>query len=206
MVLIKGRPFLEYLIELLVKNGIVEAILLLGYLPEKIVSHFGDGNRFGLKINYLISDIADETGTRVRKASGLLADKFLLMYADNYWPLNLKIMTDFYSKAKVLVTTTIYNNQDGFGEYGRENNVYVKNGLVYCYDRHRQDLRLNGVDIGFFIVDKKVVSKMPAANFSFEKDFLSQLIKRKQLAGFCTDERYLTITNPAMVKAIEKYF
>ena len=43
MVLINHRPFAEYLIDLLKKNGITEVIFLLGYLPESIMEHFGDG-------------------------------------------------------------------------------------------------------------------------------------------------------------------
>ena len=54
MILFHNRPFLEYLIEMLKENEIKEVVLLLGYLPEKIVDYFGDGSKFGLKIKYSI--------------------------------------------------------------------------------------------------------------------------------------------------------
>ena len=50
MVPIHGKPFLEYLLELLKENGIKEVVLCLGYLPEKITEYFGDGSKFGIKI------------------------------------------------------------------------------------------------------------------------------------------------------------
>jgi hypothetical protein len=68
--------------------------------------------------------------------------------------MNLAKMTNHYRQMGVLASTTVYNNADGFGEYGRENNVAVgADGLVLRYDKTRRDPQLNGVDIGFFLLD-----------------------------------------------------
>ena len=104
---------MEYLIELLRKNGIEEVVLLLGYLPEKIVEHFGDGKKFGLNIKYSITDVEDETGRRLKKAEHLLDEKFLLMYSDNYWPMDLKKMAAYYDLKGKTGLMTVYNNRDG---------------------------------------------------------------------------------------------
>ena len=47
MVLVNGRPFLQYLLEQLAENGINRFVLLTGYLGEKIVEYFGDGSSWG---------------------------------------------------------------------------------------------------------------------------------------------------------------
>ena len=44
-----------------------------------------------------------------------------------------------------------------------------KKGYVVKYDKSRKDKNLNGVEIGFFIIDKNVLNLMPNNNFSFEK-------------------------------------
>lgn len=205
MVLVNGKPFIEYLINLLKKNNIKEVVFLLGYMPEKIVEYFGDGSKLGIKIKYSIGKIEDETGTRIKKAGKVLDENFLLLYCDNYWPLNLDKMVSFYESKNTLASTTIYNNLNGDGEYGKENNVFVnKKRLVMCYDKTRTDSRLNGVDIGFFILSKNVLKKMPNGNFSFEREILPMLIKDKQLVGYITDDKYYTITTPNLVKKIEK--
>ena len=197
MVSVAGKPFLEHSIEELRENKIKEIILLVGYLPEKIVNYFGDGCRFGLKIKYSIGDIADETGTRVWRAAPLLADHFLLMYCDNFWPLNLISMVDFYNQKRTLLSTVIYGNKDGRGEYGCENNVFVDaENYVRLYDRTRKDPRLNGVDIGFFIADKSILKLKPEKeNFSFEQEILPRLIEQNNLVGYPTHHQYYTITN-----------
>ncbi len=190
MIPVNRKPFLEYLIELLKENGIEEVILLLGYLPEKIKEYFGDGSTFGIKIKYSIGDISFENGKRIKNAAQLLDDNFLLMYCDNYWPLNLKKLVKYHDEHNVLTTVTIYTNKDNF----TESNMEVGNqGYVILYDKSRKEKNLSGVDIGFFIISKNVLKLMPNTNFSFEKEILPELIKKKQLAGYLTDHRYYSI-------------
>lgn len=206
MVPILGKPFLEHLIELLKKEGIQEIVLMLGYLPEKIMDYFGDGSRWGLTITYSVGGIPDETGTRVRNARTLLASRFLLLYADNYWPLDLKRMESWYEQKRVLATTTVYANRDGGAEYGRENNIYVDEaGMVRLYDKSRKDPRLNGVDIGFFILDRSVVDRIPEGNVSFEQQMLPILAAEEQLAAFTTDHPYYPVTSAAWLPKIEAF-
>ena len=202
MVLMNGRPFLEYLISLLRNNGIAEVVLLLGYMPEKITEHFGDGSKFGVKIKYSVGRVEDETGTRIRNAADLLDNEFLLMYCDNYWPLSLEKLYRFHCNHKALATVTVYSNKDGI----TKNNTFVDDkGYVLKYDKSRKDPQLNGVEIGFFIIGKEVLKLMPNHNFSFEKEILPALISRRQLAGYQTDHRYYSIGSTERLPLTEKF-
>ncbi len=206
MVLVNNRPFLEYLIEMLRENGISEVVLLLGYLAEQIIQYFGDGSIFGINIKYSTGKVSDKTGTRIKNAEHLLDDVFLLMYCDNYWPLNLKRLLKFYIEHKTLASITVYTNKDGTGEYGAENNIYVDNdGYVLKYDRGRKDKNLNGVDIGFFIISRKGLGLMPNHNFSFEEEILPLLVDKQQLSGYQTEHRYYYISTLESLKLTEKF-
>ena len=206
MVLVNGRPFLEYLIELLKQEGISEVLILLGYLPEKVQKYFGDGSNFGIKINYHIGRVEDLTGTRLRNAQHLLQEHFLLMYGDNYWPMNLSKMVDFYNKMGVLGSMTVYNNRDGGAEYGAENNVQVSNeGYILKYDQDHKDSDANGTNTGFFIMSKKVLDLAPKDNFPFEQEIFPKLAVKNQLIGFRTDHPYYWMTTLASVKVMEKF-
>lgn len=202
MVLVNGRPYLEYLIDLLKKNGISEVVLLLGYLPEKIIDHFGDGSDFGIKITYSVGDVAFETGKRIKNAENLIQEHFLLMYCDNYWPLDLPKLLEFHNKNQAAATVTVYANKDGV----TRNNIYVdEKGYVIKYDKSRQDKDLNGVEIGFYIIDKKILNLMPENNFSFEKEILPQLIEKHQLSGYVSEHKYYSIGSPERVLVTEKF-
>lgn len=202
MILVNNRPYLEYLIELLKQNGISEIVLLLGYLSEKIVDHFGDGSNFGINIKYSIGDVSFETGKRIKDAESLIKDHFLLMYCDNYWPLNLQRLIDLHDKNQTSATVTVYTNKDSM----TRNNIYVdKDGYVVKYDKTRTDKNLNGVEIGFFIIDKEIMGLMPNNNFSFEKEILPQLIEKRLLSGYLTDHRYYSIGSLERISITEKF-
>lgn len=202
MVILNQKPFLEYLLELLKENGIREIVLLLGYLPEKIVDYFGDGSAWGVKIKYSLGAVEEETGTRLRGAAALLEQRFLLMYCDNYWPLDLNSLAEFYERQKTLASVTVYANRDGI----TKNNIFVdEKGMVKKYDKSRTDPNLNGVELGFFIMDKKILELMPEGNFSFEQEILPALIRRNALSGFLTDHRYYSVSTPEKLKLAEEF-
>lgn len=203
MIKIHNTPFLVYLIEMLKKNGIQEVIILVGYLHEQIENYFGDGKKFGISIKYSYSSVDSDTGTRIRNALPLLQKKFLLLYGDNYWPLQLEILISFYNKIGVKNLVTVYSNFDN----ATKSNILVGNdGLVKIYDKTRTEQNLNGVDIGFFILDKNVLNNLPKDNFSFEKIVMMDLITRKQLAGFLTYHKYYSLSNLERIPVIEEFF
>jgi D-glycero-D-manno-heptose 1,7-bisphosphate phosphatase len=203
---VNNRPFLEYLMEMLRENGVSEVVLLLGYLSDKIIQHFGDGSNYGIDIKYSVGKVTDKTGTRIKNAGPVLDDIFLLMYCDNYWPLNLKKLLDFYIEHETLASTTVYANKDGKGEYGAENNICVDDaGYVLKYDKSRKSQDLNGVDIGFFIINKGVLGLMPDHDFSFEEETLPLLVNRRQLSGYQTEHGYYYISTLESLKQTERY-
>lgn len=206
MASVNGRPFLEYLIEMLCEQGIEEVVLLVGYKHEKIKEYFGDGSKFGARIVYSVGTAEDETGTRVRNARELLDEQFLLLYCDNYWPLELGKMQEFYEASGALVSTVVYSNKDGRAEYGIENNIALDDsGRVLMYDKTRTNARLNGVDIGFFIVDKRALEYIPEGNVSFEQSVLPRLVAEQKLFGYRTDHQYYTITSYPFLRRAEQF-
>ena len=52
LVPIGGRPILEIVIGQLQRHGFGEITLAVGYMADLIRAYFGDGSKFGVKINY----------------------------------------------------------------------------------------------------------------------------------------------------------
>jgi D-glycero-D-manno-heptose 1,7-bisphosphate phosphatase len=198
---IHGKPFAAYLVTLLKNNGIEEIIFLTGYLGEQFPSYFGDGSAFGVSIKYSHSAIEDDTAERIRKAKDLLDEHFLLLYGDNYWPLNLEKLLAFHKERNTLATVTVYERQDP----EKKNNMRVSlNGFVEVYDKKRETPGLNGVDIGFFILSREVLNFLPQENKNFESSVLPQLIDKKQLAGFLTKQPYWGLTDIERLPSVER--
>lgn len=203
MIPILGKPFLHYIIENLRENGITDIILLVGYLHDKIENYFGDGSRFGVRIRYSNSGIKADTGTRIRSALPLLQNNILLLYGDNFWPLHLRELEWYLHAKKVIALVTVYGNRDN---YTKNNIVVSDNGIVTAYDKTRKDKNLSGVDIGYFILPKTALKKIPKTNVSFEATILPELIKKKQLVGYVTHHKYYGLSNPDRIKKIIEYF
>lgn len=208
MIPINGKPFLEYLIELLKTNGIKNIVILTGYLGEKITEYFGDGSKFEVRIKYSHTPFLNEkkeennSGVRLKRAEDFLDDQFLLLYCDNYWPLDLEKLTNFFNSHPSDILITSYANKDK----STKNNIKVdENGYVTKYDKERKDRDLNGVDIGFFIIKKTILKLLPKTHSFFEKDILPLLIKKKRLSGLLTNQKYHSIGDNNRITETEKF-
>ena len=203
MVEILGRPFLEYQIEQLREQGFKRVLLLLGYLPEVVRDHFADGRRFGIKIEYSVSAVDDETGRRLKLAEPFLDHYFLLLYCDNYWPMSMTRMWQRYVAAGAPAMITVYSNKDGY----TRNSVRVEaDGFVSLYDKTCSDPGLNGVEISYAILSKKIIRPLSDANVLFETAAYPKLAERRELSAFVTDHRYMSVGAHHRLPRTEDFF
>ncbi len=198
-----GKPFLEYLIEQVREFGIKDLILLLGYLPEKISDYFGDGSKWKVRIRYYITPVEYETGLRIRSAGNMLEDTFLLLYCDNYCPINLKALEKKYVETGADLVFTAYRNADG---YTKSNLRLSDTGLVTVYDKKRSVPNLQGVDIGYAIVAKRVLDLLPEGNCNFEAAVYPKLVQEKKLYAVWTEHRYYSVGSFERIRLTEQFF
>ena len=200
---INNIPFIDYLIRQMKSFGMEEALLLLGYLPKKIMDYLGDGSRYGLTINYDITPVDYDTGMRIKHAAPQIADKFLLLYCDNYCPINYsKLFADFCNnKAKIQITA--YSNRDN---YTKSNLHITDDGLITTYDKKRIIPNLQGVDIGYALVDKSVISLISEENCNFEEEVYPQLVAQNKLFATMTEHQYYSVGSFERIKFTEEFF
>jgi D-glycero-D-manno-heptose 1,7-bisphosphate phosphatase len=190
MIEFHGKPFLEYLVEMLQTQGFERILMLLGYLPEVVQRHFGDGSRWGIGIEYSVTDIANDTGRRIKLAAPLIDDCFLLLYCDNYWPMHMEKMWNRFLQADVPAMVTVYRNKDG---YTKDSLQLDPEGYVAVYDKSRTRQGLQGVEISYAILKKSVVDMLPDDNVLFESTVYPVLAARRELAAYVTDHRYYSV-------------
>jgi len=190
MVEIHGKPFLEYQVEQLRDQGFERILVLLGYLPEVVQDYFTDGNRWGVKIEYSVSALEDETARRLKLAKPYLDPCFLLLYCDNYWPMQIERMWSRFIAAKASAMITIYTNKDGY----TRNSVQVdREGYVTVYDKSCTSPGLQGVEISYALLKQSVLRLLPEENVSLEEALYPRLAQKRQLLGYLTDHRYYSV-------------
>jgi UDP-N-acetylglucosamine diphosphorylase / glucose-1-phosphate thymidylyltransferase / UDP-N-acetylgalactosamine diphosphorylase / glucosamine-1-phosphate N-acetyltransferase / galactosamine-1-phosphate N-acetyltransferase len=83
MLKVWGKPILEHIITGLISTGIREFFLVTGYRAEVVEEYFGNGSRWGAKIQYGLQTVQDGTGKAPELAKEFVGkDDFLLTYGD----------------------------------------------------------------------------------------------------------------------------
>jgi histidinol-phosphate phosphatase family protein len=191
MVEFHGKPFLGYIVEMLRDQGFERVLMLLGYLPEVIVDHFGDGADYGVRIEYDVTDADDLTAFRVQHAADLIDDTFLLVYCDNYWPMRFDDMWAAFERSGAPAQITVYRNDDG---YTRDSVIVGADGFVEVFDRSRTTPGLSGVEISYAIVDKATaLSLLPEHQELFEVAVYPALVERGELHAYVSGHRYYSV-------------
>lgn len=191
MIEFHGRPFLEYLVAQLASQGIEEIVLLLGYRAAVIQSYFGEGARWGVRIRHSVSEVDDLTARRLLLAASMLQDRFLLLYCDNYWPIDLGRHLERFHASSAKAMVTVYANDD---RYSRDNVSVDADGRVRAFDPSRRSAGLQGVEIGYAIYDRSVLDYLPPdGNAQVEHALYPALAAEGSLAAMVTRHRYYSV-------------
>lgn len=165
---INGEEILKKIINLCVKNGIKNFLLLGGF-------NFGELNKFSKKIKHvnikaINTGLNTSTGGRLKKIKSLLdCENFLLTYGDSLANFNLKKMLKNKTKNNMIMNIFDYKI-----EYGL---VKVKKNLVSSFDEKGSVL----INAGFYLLDHRIFKFINSFRESFEYDVLPRLSKKKIL-------------------------
>ncbi|GAB3669308.1 sugar phosphate nucleotidyltransferase [Halopiger thermotolerans] len=82
MVPVANRPILEYVISAIAEAGIDRVVLVVGYREERIRNHFGDGDDWGIDIEYVVQETQLGTAHAVLQAEPAVDGPFLVLNGD----------------------------------------------------------------------------------------------------------------------------
>lgn len=82
MIPIANRPILEYIIESVVDAGIDEIVLVVGYERDRVQTYFGDGDDWGVSIEYVTQEKQLGTAHAVAQAEPHIDSSFLVLNGD----------------------------------------------------------------------------------------------------------------------------
>ena len=83
MLEVQGKPILLHIVEGLKAAGVTDFLIVVGYRADVVEAFFGDGSRFGVRVNYVTQVVQDGTGRVVELAKDFAGnDPFVLSYGD----------------------------------------------------------------------------------------------------------------------------
>lgn len=202
MVPVLGRPFLEYQIEQLRDQGFESVLILLGYLPEVVQRHFGDGRDWGIRIEYSVTAPEQLTSSRVVAARDMIEPCFLLLYCDNYWPMQIDRLWARFCECGKPGLITVYNNRD---DYSRGSVKLDDSGHVQIFDRLRKAAGLRQVEISYAILTDLALELLPEEDLLFEEAIYTPLAEQGRLTAFASDHRYYGVGSLDRLAATEAF-
>lgn len=106
MLPVGDRPLLELTIEQLRRAGIHNVNITTHYKPEKIIEHFGDGNNFGIRINYVTEDrpLGTAGGLRLLPTND---EPLLVINGDILTRIDFRAMLDFHRAHRAELTVAV---------------------------------------------------------------------------------------------------
>ncbi|MFC1983602.1 sugar phosphate nucleotidyltransferase [Chloroflexota bacterium] len=104
---IKGKPLISYPIEALAAAGISEIAIVVGYLADKVVELLGDGNQFGVRLQYVFNpDYLGGNAISVNNARDWIqGDPIILLMGDHL--IDWKLVSRFLNRSTLSDTLCI---------------------------------------------------------------------------------------------------
>jgi NDP-sugar pyrophosphorylase family protein len=191
---VDGRPFLEFLISRLVRDGISDIILSVGYLHEKIKAHFGDGCDFNAAITYCIEPEPLGTGGAVREAL-LLADSddVLVLNGDTLVAVDIKRLASLHTSLQPTATMAVIPLDDA-SRYGSV--TISPTGIVTAF-AEKKGASPALINSGIYIFNRKIITSIPPGKVSLETEVLPLLAGTGHLAAQIQDVPFIDIGIPA---------
>lgn len=200
LLVVAGRPFIDWQLELIGRTAIREVVMCIAHLGEKIRAHVGDGARFGLKVSYVEDELLGTAGA-LRSALPHLDDVFVVTYGDSY------LRFDYAEPLRILRG---HDDCDGvlavFHNANRHevSNVTTDGTWVLRYDKHARDPRFDHVDYGAMALRRSVIAALPPGKQGLDV-IQRDLAARHRLRAVVARERFYEIGSPEGLAELDEF-
>ena len=183
------KPILEHEIEWVKKNGINEIVICVSYLRKKIEDYFGDGKKFGVKIEYAISNEPLATAGQLKTAEKFIDETFVCLYGDSIYNFSLRNMIKHHKKTKSDVTMSLYDYKFNL-KYGV---IDTKNdGKVISWsEKPEYSAKIN---IGCYVMEPEVLRLIPKNKpYGMDSVIRKTLAKKKKVGSVISKKGFIDI-------------
>ncbi|MBD3842388.1 MAG: nucleotidyltransferase family protein [Campylobacterales bacterium] len=186
---IGGKPFLEYILKYLQKNGITRAILSVGYKWETIKEYFGDKFE-NIELIYSVEDKPLGTGGAIKKAMNQVKNsQVYIINGDTFFDVDLKSL-DLKDKSKLILSLKHMTDFDRYGCVESDENNLV---TAFTEKGYRDIGNING---GIYLASKDIFTHYNLGEvFSFE-EFMQVNFKELKISVKVFENYFIDIGIP----------
>jgi len=175
-----GRPFVDFLLEMIERHGYRDIVLLAGHLGEALEEAYG-GRQIGKAVVRVMREpVPLGTAGALTVAREALDPRFLLMNGDALFDINLRALEQASRQSGATATLALRNVADA-ARYGR---VIEENGKVKAF--LEKDLSRPGPGVingGIYVLKRDILDLVRELPCSLEQHVFPALVERGQIAG-----------------------
>ena len=171
-----GKPFLEYILKYLKRNGIEKIVLSVGYKWETIKKYFTD-EFDGIELVYSVEDEPLGTGGAIKKAlDSVESDKAYIVNGDTFFDIDLQELVLANDSKIVLALKRMYD----FDRYGCVESDTEGRVIKFTEKGFRKSGNING---GIYLVNRNLFEPYILNNkFSFEEFMQKEYMNLKMIS------------------------
>ncbi len=182
MIPIHDKTITEHLFDLFKKYGIREVYFAVGHMKEKIIDHFRDGSKFGVKIHYIEEDKPLGTAGPIRLGKTVFDEPFIVSNGDELKDIDIEEMFRVHREENALATIALTTVTDP-SKYGVAN-LNGSKIVEFVEKPKKADAPSNLINAGFYIIEPSVIDMIGTGFKMLEKDVFPKLAKQGRLIGY----------------------
>ena len=182
------KPILETILENFIEYGFEKFYLAVNYKAEMIKSHFGDGTKFGVDIQYIHEDKPIGTAGALSLLPQKPKEPIFVMNGDLLTKVNFQHLLDFHiaHQSKATMCVREYNYQIPYGV------IEIDKGQVTQIKE--KPIVSSFVNAGIYVLDTEVLEMIPQNSFFDMPELFEKVIEQRiQTAAFPIREYWLDI-------------
>lgn len=190
---IKGRPFLDILIDHMAAYGFQRFILCAGYKGEIVRGYYRNKHStFDILISQEIKPLG--TAGAIKNAQSLIRnDPFLVMNGDSFCSFDLRMFINFYKNKKASFLMALVKAK-GAQDYGVVNIDASKR--IISFNEKVKAKRDSFINAGIYLLEKNIFSLIaPEKKLSLEYDIFPKIVNER-FYGYITEGELIDIGTP----------
>ncbi len=200
---VNDKPFLYYLLQYLIKQGITHVVLSLGYKSEQVIEWC---QQAGLPIAFSYAIEAEPLGTGgaiLNAVSHLKGNECFIVNGDTFFDVSLPAFHNFHQQVQSKLSLALKPMRE-FERYGSVQLDQDARITAFLEKKYCDEGLING---GVYLTSKQYLESLQLpTQFSFEKEVLEPEVKNGQLYGFISETYFIDIGIPADYEQVQTDF
>jgi len=195
MILIGGRPFLDILVDELLRNDFRRIIFCVGYLKEHIINHF----KYRRDAEFIFSEETFPLGTGgaiLNALPKIHSETLLILNGDSFCKFSFDKFIHFHYSMKSYVTLVLANRKERC-----DGGVVLLNesSVIHSFQEKKNDKNtINAlISAGIYLLELDFLRSLKYMSpCSLEYDLMPKLVESKKCYGFVINSELVDIGTP----------